>query len=151
MAQLYNRDKRYQECHFKQHWFPWSTFQDASFSPQESPKFPDSKNYKIWQIWHKIFQIWSYSVLIEIKVVGNYILNNLYLHDKLPILHSSFSGSLQSWPNSLIWIFLDLTQIFHIWPDSVLNGMNDVNHVIYNNLNYDKQLLNMHCFLTRSL
>ena len=31
----------------------------------------------------------DHSVLIEIKVVRNDILNNLYLHDKLPILHCS--------------------------------------------------------------
>ena len=45
------------------------------------------------------------SVLIEIKVVGNDIINNLYLHDKHPILYCSPSGSLQSWPNSQIWLF----------------------------------------------
>ena len=33
------------------------------------------------------------SNLIEIKIVRNDTLNNLYLHDKLPILHSSLSES----------------------------------------------------------
>ena len=36
----------------------------------------------------QLFSITPYSVLVEIKVVRNDILNNLYLHDKLPILHS---------------------------------------------------------------
>ena len=40
------------------------------------------------------------------KVVRNNILNNLYHHDKLPILYCSLSGSLQIWPNSQIWWFL---------------------------------------------
>ena len=91
------------EIVFKQHWYLWSTFQDALFSPQESPKFPDFKNSKIWQIWHRYFRFDDKSVLIEIKVVRNDILNNLYLNDKLPVLHSFHSGRLQSWPNSQIW------------------------------------------------
>ena len=41
----------------------------------------------------------------EMKVVRNYILSNLYLDDKLPILHYSPSGSLKSWPNSQIGLF----------------------------------------------
>ena len=44
----------------------------------------------------QFFQIWPDSVLIEIKVVRNNILNNLHLNEKLPILQSSPSGSLQS-------------------------------------------------------
>ena len=44
----------------------------------------------------QIFQILSYSLLIGIKVVGNDILNNLYLYDELPILDCPPSGSLQS-------------------------------------------------------
>ena len=32
--------------------------------------------------------------------------HNLYIHDKLLILHCSPSGSLQSWPNSQIWWFI---------------------------------------------
>ena len=47
--------------------------------------------------------------------------------------------------------FLDLTQFFHIWPDSVLIEMNDVNNVIYNNFEYHDQLMKIHRFLTRSL
>ena len=38
IGQLYDWNKSWQKCHFEQHWSPWSTFQDASFSPQESPK-----------------------------------------------------------------------------------------------------------------
>ena len=47
--------------------------------------------------------------------------------------------------------FLDLTQFFQVWPESVLIEMNDVNDVIYNNLEYHDQLPKMHCFLSRSL
>ena len=32
--------------------------------------------------------------------------------------------------------FLDLTQFFHIWPDSILIEMNDVNNIIYNKVEY---------------
>ena len=39
---------------------------------------------------------------VKMKVVKNGILNNLYLNDKLPILHCSPSGSLTSLPNSQI-------------------------------------------------
>ena len=46
---------------------------------------------------------------------------------------------------------LDLTQFFHMWPDSVLIEMNDVNNVIYNNFEYHDQLLKMHRFLSTSL
>ena len=41
IVQLYVRNKSYEKCHFKQHLSPLSTFQDVSFSPQES-----SKNFK---------------------------------------------------------------------------------------------------------
>ena len=47
--------------------------------------------------------------------------------------------------------FLDLTQFFQIWPDSVLIELNDVNNVNKNNFEYNDQLLKMHRFLTRSL
>ena len=47
----------------------------------------------------------DYGVFVEMKVVKNGILNNLYLHDKLLILHCSPSGSLQIWPNSQILLF----------------------------------------------
>ena len=101
--QCFDCDESCQKCHFKQHSYSWSTFKDASFYPQESPKFPRFEKLKDLTNLTQIFEIWSYSVLIGIKVVGNYILNNLYLHDKLPILYSSPCGSLLSWPNSQIW------------------------------------------------
>ena len=82
----------------------------------------------------------------------NYILNNLYLHNKLPIVNSSPSGRLQSLPNSQIWYdFFRSSQFFQIRPDSVLIEMNDINNVIYNNFEYHDQLPKMHCFLSRSL
>ena len=86
------------------------------------------------------------------KVVRNDIVNNLYLHDKLPILHFSPSGSLQSWPYSQIWWFFKFdTVISNDTVRSVLFEMNDVNNVIYNNFEYDDQLPKMHRFLSRSL
>ena len=69
-------------------------------SPPRSPKFPDSKNSKIDKS-HWYFRFY-YSVLVEIKVVRNGILNNLYPDDKLPILNCSPSGSFQSLPDSQI-------------------------------------------------
>ena len=60
IVQLYNRNKSYQKCHFKHHWFSWSTFQDSSFSPQESPKlsrFEKFKDYSYLQ-WHRTL-FWS--------------------------------------------------------------------------------------------
>ena len=36
--------------------------------------------------------------------------------------------------------FLDLPQFFHIWPESVLIGMNNVENVILNNFEYHDQL-----------
>ena len=47
--------------------------------------------------------------------------------------------------------FLDLTQFFHIWPNSVLIEMINVNNVIHNNFEYHDQHLDMHYFLTRTL
>ena len=43
-------------------------------------KILDWKNSKIWKIWHRYFRF-EHTVLVKIKVVGNDILNNLYLHD----------------------------------------------------------------------
>ena len=65
------------EISFKQHWFLWSTFQDASFSPHESPKFSRFENFIDLTNLTQIFQIWLYSFIIEIKVVRNIILNNI--------------------------------------------------------------------------
>ena len=48
-------------------------------------------------------------------------------------------------------IFLDLTQLFDIQSDSVLIAMNDVNNVIYNNFDYQDQLLKMYSFLIRNV
>ena len=45
-VQLYNRNKRYQKCNFKQYWSPWSTFQDSLFSLQELPKFSRFEKFK---------------------------------------------------------------------------------------------------------
>ena len=85
------------------------------------------------------------------KVVIYRILNNLYPGDKLPIFNYSPSGSLQSWPDSKIWGFLDFAQSFQIWSNSVLIGMNDVKNDDINNFEHRDQLPKVHRFLSRSL
>ena len=47
--------------------------------------------------------------------------------------------------------FDDLTQLYKIWPHSVLIEMNDVNNVIFNNFKQHDQLPTMQHFLSRSL
>ena len=47
--------------------------------------------------------------------------------------------------------FLNLTQLFQIWSDSVLIKMNDVRYDNINNFEYHNQLPKMHRFPTRSL
>ena len=86
------------------------------------------------------------------KVDRNDILNNLYLHDKLPIFHCSPSGEqCKKFDETHKFDILNLIQLFPTTPYSVLVGMNDVNNDIYNNFEYYDQLLKMHHFLTRSL
>jgi len=62
--------------------------------PRSRQKTSDSKNSKFCQIWHIYFRF-DHSVLVEINVVGNDILNNLYLHDKLPIVHCAPPGAFE--------------------------------------------------------
>ena len=50
----------------------------------------------------QLFSITPYSVLVEINVVRNYVINNFKLHDKLSRMHSFHSKSLWSWQNSAI-------------------------------------------------
>ena len=59
IVQFYNRNISCQKYSFKQHWYQWSTFQDASFSPQESPKFSRFEKFKDMTNLTQIFQIWS--------------------------------------------------------------------------------------------
>ena len=47
--------------------------------------------------------------------------------------------------------FLDVTQFFQIWPDSVLIEMNDVKNNNINNFEHRYQLPKVHGFLSRSL
>ena len=82
----------------------------------------------------KIFQIWSQSVLIEIEVVRNDISNNLYLHEKLLILQSSPSGSLQSW----------LIQLFSITQYTVLVEIKVIRNYVINNFKLCDQLFRTH-------
>ena len=70
----------------EKHWFPWSTFQDASFSPQELPKIQTLQ----------LFPMTPYIVLVEIKVVKNYVTNNFKLHDQLSRICSFHSKSFWS-------------------------------------------------------
>ena len=74
--------------------------------PRSRKNFNIRKSSMIWQIWHRHFRF-DHSVLIDLKVVINDILNNLYLHDKLLILHCSPSGSLHSLPKSQIWRYFE--------------------------------------------
>ena len=103
IVQLYDRNESCQKCNFGQHWSPWSTFQDASFSPPESPNFSRFEKFKDLTNLTRYFRFDHKSVLVGMKVVRNGILNNLYLNDKHPSLHYSPSGILRSWPNSQIW------------------------------------------------
>ena len=110
MIECFDQDKSCQKFHFKQHWIRWSTFQDASFSPQGSPKFSRFEFFKDLTNLTQIFKIWSYSVLIETKVVGNYILNNLYPHEFF-----LFCTVFPSWASKVdqtrkFYNFLNLTQ-----------------------------------------
>ena len=89
IVQLYDRNKSCQKCCL-------TTLHRSH--PRSRQNCPDSKNSKIWQIRHRYFK-YDHSVLVEIRLVRNYILNNLYLHDKLPIVHCSPSAILWSWPN----------------------------------------------------
>ena len=114
-------------------------------SPLRSCKnFPDLTNLT------QIFQIWSYSVLVEIKVVWNYILNNLYLIYKHCLTAYFALFSVRELPKFTKLTNLDLAQFFQIWSKSVLIKKNDDNNVIYNNFEYHEQLLKMHCFLSKS-
>ena len=61
--------------------------------PRSRQKISDLKNTRIRQIRHRYFS-YDHSVLVEIKDIRNDISNNLYLHDKLPIVHCSPSVSL---------------------------------------------------------
>ena len=47
--------------------------------------------------------------------------------------------------------FLNLTQFFQIWSDSVLIEINDVENDNINNFEHHDQLPRVHCFLSRSL
>ena len=99
IVQLYNWNKSCQKCHFKQHWYPWLTFQDASFSPHESAKFSRFEKFKdnSYFKWHCL-----YTVLIKIKVVRNSVINKFELHDQLSRVHRFLSKRLWSWQNSAI-------------------------------------------------
>ena len=111
---------------------------------------PASKNSKIWQIWYRYFRF-DNSVLIEMKVIRNDISNNLYLDDKLPILYSSTSGSLQSWPNSQIWWFLNLIQLFLIARYRVLVEIKVVRNYVINHFELCDQLSRKRSFHSKSL
>ena len=99
---------------------------------------------KIFQI-HRYFRFY-HSVLVEIKVVRNYILDNLYLNDKLSIMHCSPSGSLRSCPTDKFDDFLEFTQFFFLqnWPYIVLIGIKVVRNIILNNMDQNDQPSRMH-------
>ena len=89
-----------------------------------------SKNFQIQKSkdLKNLTQIFQICVLVEIKGVRNDILDDLYLHDKLPIVHWSPSWSFQSWPNSQILGFFrsctvlsDLTGQFFDWNEWMMS------------------------------
>ena len=50
----------------------------------------------------QLFPMTLYSVLVEMKVVSNDVMNNFELHNQLSRIHSFLSKSLRSWQNSAI-------------------------------------------------
>ena len=60
------------------------------------------KNENLTDLIVQLFPMTPYIVLIEIKVVRNYVINNFKLHDQLSRTHSFHSKSLWSWQNSAI-------------------------------------------------
>ena len=63
----------------------------------------DAKIFQIQKIQRlQLFSMTLYIVLVEIKVVRNYVINNFKLHDQLSKIHSFHSKSLWSWQNSAI-------------------------------------------------
>ena len=84
--ECFDRNKSYQKCYFKQYWSSWSTYQDASFSLQESPKFKKirkiqrydkSDRQKYFRLDHKVF--WSEQKLSEIVFQTTYIIMTNFL------------------------------------------------------------------------
>ena len=71
-----------------------------------------------------------YSVLVEIKVVRNDILNNLYIHDILPIVHcSEVHYSFLSWSAlfwSSYWSEVDQTHKFDDFLSTIAGKSSDV-------------------------
>ena len=71
IVQFYKRNKTCQKCHFKQHWYPWPIFQDASFSPLGFAKICQihkiqrfDKSDKYFRFDHRVY--WSKQSLSEI-------------------------------------------------------------------------------------
>ena len=63
-----------------------------------------AKIFKIWKILGlQLFPMTPYIVLVEIKVVRNYVINNFELHDQLFRIHSFHSKSLWNWQNSALF------------------------------------------------
>ena len=86
--------------------------------PRSRQNFPDSKNSKIDKSETNISYLIIECFDQDESCQELYFKQLIYLHEKLPILHCSPSGSLQSWPNSQIWGFLNLTQLFSMTPYS---------------------------------
>ena len=135
----------------------WTTYTDminflfCTVLPPGVSKVDQTHKFDDFLDLTQFFQIIQESVLIEINYVKNGNLNNLYPEDKLPIFNCSPSGSLQSWPDSKIWWFLNLAQSFQIWSDSVLIEMNHVKTDNINNFEHRDQLPKEHRFHSKSL
>ena len=64
IVQLYNRIKSFQKYHFKQHWYPWCIVLPSVVA----------NIFQIRKIQElQLFPMTPYIVLVEIKVVGNYV------------------------------------------------------------------------------
>jgi len=99
IIEYFDRNKSCQKCHFKQLIIRWKTSYFAIFSLWEPPKFIKLTYLMILNLI-QLVPITPYTVLVEIKVVRNNVINNFELHDQLPRIHSFHSKSLWSWQNS---------------------------------------------------
>ena len=90
-----DRNKSCQKLYSKQFTSQWKTSYFAIFSLREPQKKPNSQ---IWWFLNliQLFSITRYTILVEIKVVRNNVINNFELGDQLYRIHSFHSKCLWS-------------------------------------------------------
>ena len=66
----------------------------CTFLPPGASKVDQTHKFDDFLNLIQLFPITPYSVLVEIKVVRNYVINNIKLHDQLSRIHSFHSKSL---------------------------------------------------------